>query len=116
MLRRVRRDRKYMSVSNEFEDGLQECFTFFFHMSYVGVYVINRIRAPSQASVVRPFIRTSVLRGKNFNAGQNAKTSFSTETSESSGHFTKERVNEEIFTGFMYQGRGGGGGGAFTLT
>ena len=59
------------------------------------------------------FVRSSVLRGKNFNVGQNAKTSFSTETSESSGNFTKERVNEEIFTGFVYQGLGGEG---FTLT
>ena len=94
-------------------------------MSYVGVYVINRIHAAGQAAVVRPFIRMFVLRGKNLNVGQNTKTSFSTETSESSGHFTKERVNEEIFTGFVYLGRGwgkggggGGGGGVvvFTLT
>ena len=97
VLRRVRRDRKYLSVSNEFEDGLHECFTFFFHMSYIGVYVINRIHAAGQTAVVRLFIHTSVLRGKNLNVGQNAKTSFSTETSESSGHFTKERINDEIF-------------------
>ena len=36
------------------------------------------------------------------------KTSFSFETSESSGHFTKERVNDEIFTGFFFGGGGGG--------
>ena len=78
-------------------------------MSYVGVSVINRIRAASQAAVVRLFIRTSVLHGKNLNVGQNVKASFSTETSESSGHFTKERVNEEIFTGFVYLGVGEGG-------
>ena len=86
--------------------GYKSVSLFFFHTSYVGVYVINRIRAAGQAAVVRPFIRTSVLSGKNLNVGQNAKT-FPTETSESSGHFTKERVNEEIFTGFVYLGGGG---------
>ena len=77
-------------------------------MSYIGVYVINQICAADQVAVVCPFIRTSVLRDKNLNVGQNAKTFFSTETSESSGHFTKERVNDEIFTGFVCLGGEGG--------
>ena len=66
-------------------------------MRYIQGYVINRIRA-----VVRPFIRTSVLRGKgNLNVGQNAQTSFSTESSE---HFMKERVHDKICTSFVYCG------------
>ena len=71
-------------------------------MRYIWGCVINRIRAAGQAAVFRPFILTSVLCGKeNLNIGQNAQTSFSTESSE---HFMKERVNDKIFTGFVYCG------------
>ena len=94
----TRRDRKYLSVSNEFEDRLHECFTFF-HMRYIQGYVINRIRAAGQAAVVRPFIRLAWQR--KLKRRTNAQISFSTESSE---HFMKERVHDKIFTGFVYCG------------
>ena len=80
----------------KFEDGLHE-YSPFCHMSYTWVYVIKS-NLCGRCPAIHLYVRLEWQ--KNYTSDKTRKL-FST---ESSGRFMKERVNDEIYTGFMYCG------------